>query len=190
MLARKLKTSELDEENSELAPMYGTRDLRSRPALPTPAARHGLPFGLSAHPRRAQPRRQPGAQPGQFRHHLDGTRSRQVDDRVLWPQFHRRRRVPPDHRDPQPLRQHDRPALPRPRARRRRRLRHCGFLRGHPPGGLGPKVALATAAAQRRQTDRRPKHRFRRQRPGLLGEIRSLLGRRAAVRPSYAGTAT
>jgi glutamate decarboxylase len=42
MLARKLKTSELDEENSELAPMYGTRELREAvPRYQLP--QHGMP---------------------------------------------------------------------------------------------------------------------------------------------------
>ena len=42
MLARKLKTSELDDENSELAPMYGSRELcEAVPRYQLP--QHGMP---------------------------------------------------------------------------------------------------------------------------------------------------
>ncbi len=42
MLARKLKTSELDEENSQLAPMYGTREL-CEPVPRYQLPQHGMP---------------------------------------------------------------------------------------------------------------------------------------------------
>ena len=58
------------------------------------------------------------------------------------------------------------------------RLERGGDARRH-----GAEVALARPPEGRRQADRQAQHGHGRQRPGLLGEVLPLLGRRAAPRP-------
>ena len=102
----------------------------------------------------------------------DGGDGRQEHDR--------QGRVPADGRDRAPLCQHHRPALARLRRRGCDRHLDDRLQRGGDARRAGAQVALARADAQGRQVDRQAQPRDRRQRPGLLGEVLSLLGCRAA----------
>ena len=98
----------------------------------------------------------------------------------------RQGRVSADGRDRRTLRQHRLAALQRARGGRRR-LDHR-FQRGGDAGRHGAEVALARAPPRRGQADRQAQPDPGLQRPGRVGEVLPLLGRRAQVHPDGEGT--
>ena len=93
--------------------------------------------------RGARPRRDPGAQPGDLRDHLDGARGAADHRREPAPQLHRPRRVPADGRDRAALHPHAR--RPLPRAGRDHRRPHPGLLRGDHARRAVAEVEVAPA---------------------------------------------
>ena len=94
----------------------------------------------------------------------------------------RQGRVPAEGGDRAALRQH--PRRPVERAGRHGLHRHLdhGIERGVHARGHGTAAGLARAPPCRGQANRHAQHRHGRQRPGLLAQVRPLLGRRAAPR--------
>ena len=97
---------------------------------------------------------------------------------------------PADRRDGDALRRHDQPAVACPRSRRGARLLDDRLERGGHARRPRAQAALAEGAAGRRQAGRPAQHRHGHQRPGVLGEVRQLLGGRAAPRARWKGTAS
>ena len=104
----------------------------------------------------------------------DGPHGRQEHDR--------QGRVSADGRDRAALREHHRADVARARSRRRHRDLDHRLERGRDARWARAQMALARADEGRRQADRPSEPGHRRQRPGVLGEVLPLLGRRAAAR--------
>ena len=138
---------------------------------------------LSDRPRRADARRQRAHESGDIRDDVDGGAGAEAHDRVLRQEHDRQGRVSADGGARDALRQHPQPALERPRRRTGHGLLDDRLQRGRDARRPGPQAPLAEAAGSggpaRRQAEPRDGH----QRPGLLGEVRQLLGRRDAPRP-------
>ena len=80
------------------------------------------------------------------------------------------------------MRQHPQPPLERARCGRGRGMLHDGLERGGDARRPRPQAPLAAPAQGGGQVDREAEPRDGHQRPGLLGEVRQLLGRRDAPR--------
>ena len=78
---------------------------------------------------------------------------------------------------------HPQPPVERARRRPGDRLLDDRLERGGDARRARAQASLAGAPSRRGQVDRCPQHRDGHQRPGLLGEVRELLGRRDAARP-------
>ena len=104
-----------------------------------------------------------------------------ADGRDRRQEHDRQGRVPADGGDRGALRAHLGAAVELPRARARDRLLDDRLERGGDARRAGAEVALARADASRRQADRPAEPGDGRQRPGVLGEVLPLLGRRAAA---------
>ena len=144
---------------------------------------NGMPAGrrLPDHPRRADARRQRAHEPRDVRDDVDGAAGRQAHGRVLRQEHDRQGRVSADRGARDALRQHAQPALAR-RAGAGDGLLDDGLERGGDARRARAQAALAEAARGRGQADRQAEPRDGHQRPGLLGEVRELLGRRDAAR--------
>ena len=155
---------------------------RQHPAAPPArdgaAARRRLPD----HPRRADARRQRAHEPRHVRQHVDGAAGREADGRVPRQEHDRQGRVPADRGARDALRQHPQPPLARARRGRGGRLLDDRLERGGDARRPRAQAPLAAPAQGRRQADRQAEPRDGDQRPGLLGEVRELLGRRDAPR--------
>ena len=155
---------------------------RSDPRVP--GGDHGPAAGLPADRPGARARRDPGAQPGHLRHHLDGAGGTAPDHREPVPQLHRPRRVSADRRDRAALHPHARPPLPR--SGRDHRRPHPGLLGGDHARRPVAEVEVARAPGEGRQVHRQAQPGLRRRRARRLGEVLPLLRRRAAHRPAAA----
>ena len=112
----------------------------------------------------------------------DGAAGRDAHDRVLRQEHDRQGRVPADGRDRGAVREHARPALACARCRAGDGVLDDGLERGGDARRPRAETALAEAAEGRGQAGRQAEPRDGHQRPGLLGEVRQLLGRRDAAR--------
>ena len=176
------RTSHAQSDDLAVAPHF-TLESRTIP-------RHALPEGemppgrrVPDHPRRADARRQRAAERGHVRVDVDGASGREAHGRVLRQEHDRQGRVPADRRDRGALREHPRQPLARAGRRRGDRLLDDRLERGRNARRARAQAALAAAAHGRGQADRQAEPRHGHQRPGLLGEVRELLGRRDAPRP-------
>ena len=151
------------------------------PAVPAAGARRAAAHRAAGRPGRAHPRRQRQAEPGDVRHHVDGARGRAADGRVLTQEHDRQGRVPADRRARAPLREHPRAPVERP-ARAGGRLLDHRVERGVHARRHGAAVAVARQAPRRGPGHGPAEPRHGQQRPGLLGEVLPVLGRRAQVR--------
>ena len=95
----------------------------------------------------------------------------------------RQGRVPADRRARVAVRRDPQPALARARRGAGHRLLHDRLERGGDARRPRPQAPLAAGAARRGQAGRPAEPRHGHQRPGLLGEVRQLLGRRDAPGP-------
>ncbi len=155
------------------------------PAHPAPQAdreRATAGGGVPDRPRRADARRQRAPERGDVRDDVDGAPGRAPDGRVLRQEHDRQGRVPADGRARDALREHPRRPLARARADEATGCSTTGSSEAAMLGGL----ALKRRWQKRRQAEGKPRrqaeHRHGRQRPGLLGEVRELLGGRDAAR--------
>ena len=169
----------------ELNPLYSQGGEESHaPRAHAPRRRARSRRRVPARARRADARRQRAAQPRHVRHHVDGAAGAAADGRDVRQEHDRQGRVPADRRDRAALRatcsaglwnspdaERRRPACRRP-ARARRR---CS-------AGMALKWRWRERAEAAGQADRQAQPGDGRQRPGLLGEVLPLLGRRAAAR--------
>ena len=172
------------EENPiELNPLY------SQGGEAGHAPRHTLPGGrarprrrVPARARRADARRQLAAQPRHVRHHVDGAAGAEAHVRDVRQEHDRQGRVPAHRRDRDALRQHAQPAVELARHRAGDRHVDHRLERGRHARRHGAQVALARPPEGRGQADRQAQHGHGLQRPGLLGEVLPLLGRRGPSR--------
>ncbi len=188
--------------------MHGAPAFRRRPVIPTErtddpaeadpdrrsragqaaaahAARRRHPSGRcgAGDPRRADARRQRAAQPGHVRHDVDGAAGARADGAHARQEHDRQGRVPADRGARDALREHPLRPLARPEGGRRHRLLDDRLERGGDARRPGAEAPLAARARRGGQARRQAEHRHGHQRPGLLGEVRELLGRRDAARP-------
>ena len=150
---------------------------RARPHARAARRRDARRGRLPDRPRRADARRQRAAQPRHLRHHLHGPARRQADGRDVRQEHDRQGRVPADGRHRDALRQHAEPPLQRARPGQGHRLLDDRLERGGDARRPRPQAQLAAAAQGRGQAHRQAQPRHRHQRPGLLGQVRQLLGR-------------
>ena len=153
------------------------------PAARAARGRDGARRRLPDHPRRADARRQRADERRDLRQHLDGAAGREAHGRVLRQEHDRQGRVPADRRDRDALRQHPRQPLARAGRRRGHGLLDHRLERSGDARRAGAQAPLAEATRRGGQADRQAEPGHGRQRPGLLGEVRELLGRRDAPRP-------
>ncbi len=164
-----------------------TRSVRSRADPEEPDARRRVaPRGrVPDDPRRAAARRQLAAQHGDVRHDVDGARGREADGRDVRQEHDRQGRVSADRRDRAALREHRRRAVPRAHRRRRHRRVDDRIQRGRDARWPGDEVEVASAPRGSRAPHRQAEHGDGLQRPGRVGEVLPLLGRRAALRATH-----
>jgi len=115
------------------------------PATSLPAGQNVAAGGLPDHPRRAEPRRQPGAQPRPASHTWMEPEADKLMAESLSRNFVDAGRVPPDHGNPQPLCQHAGTAVQRPDDGAAGRLRHGRLVGGDTSCRLSAQMALAGA---------------------------------------------
>ena len=116
---------------------------------------------LSLHPRRADARRQLATEPGDVRHHLDGSPGREADGRDVRQEHDRQGRISADRCDRAALRVHGGRPVPRRRPARRRPVeRHRSvddrFQRSGDARRAGAQMALAGQDRQRLGEAARP----------------------------------
>ncbi len=114
---------------------------------------------------------------------MDGAAGAAPDGRDVRQEHDQQGRVPADGRDGDALHRHDQPPLARARPRRGPGLLDHRQQRGGDARRARDEAPLAGGAARRGQAGRPTEHRDGDQRPGLLGEVRAVLGRGAADRP-------
>ena len=124
--------------------------------------------------------RRSATQPRDLRHDLDGARGAADHRREPAPQLHRPRGVPHLRRDRAALRADAGRSLPC--AGGDDGLPHPGLVRGDHARRAVPEVEVARAPTGRRASDRPPQPGVRRRRARRLGEVLSLLRRRATHR--------
>ena len=132
-----------------------------------------------------EPRRRPAAQPGHLRHDLDGAGSAADHRREPAPELHRPCRVPDLGRDRAALRPHAGRPVQRPWCDDG--LPHPGVLRGDHARRPFPEVEVEGAPRGSGPLDGPTEPRLRRRRPRGVGEVLSLLRRRATDRPARGG---
>ncbi len=115
--------------------------------------------------------------------HLDGAPGRAADRRVPRQEHDRQGRVPADGRDRVPLRRDPEPTSgTRPTREQATGCSTTGSSEAAMLGGLALKRRWQKRPCRRGQAGRQAQPRDGHQRPGLLGEVRELLGRRDAAR--------
>ena len=176
------RQDERPRDGTPLQPGDGDDPARSHSRGGAPGRRR-----ISARPRRADARRQRTAQRRDLRLDLDGAPGREADGRVLRQEHDRQGRVSPDGRDRDAVREHAEPALARAGRGRGDRVLDDRVERGGDARRARAQAALAAETGRRGQARRPAEPRHGDQRPGLLGEVRELLGRRDAARADGGG---
>ena len=143
---------------------------------------------LPAHPRRAAARRQRPAEPGHLRDDLDGTAGTRADGRLRRQEHDRQGRVPADRGAGAALRRD--PGRPVERRRTAENATGCSTTGSSEACMLGGNGAAAPLASPGERPDPAAEPGDGRQRPGVLGEVLPVLGRRAAHRADGAASAS
>ena len=175
------RTNHGHHEELAVQPLFGLEGTTiPRDAIPGRGAVAGR--RVPDHPRRADARRERAAQRRDVRDDLDGAAGAAADDRVLRQEHDRQGRVPADRGDRGALREDAQPALARAGGRRGDRLLDHRLERGRDARRAGAEAPVDAAAPGRGKAGRPAEPRDGHQRPGVLGEVRQLLGRRDAPR--------
>ena len=134
------------------------------------------------HPRRADAGRERAPERRNVRHDLDGARGRAAHGGVLRQEHDRQGRVPADRGARDAMRQHPEPAVARTGRRRGDGMLDDGIERGGDARRACAQAPMAARPQGGGQACGQAEPRDGHQRPGVLGEVRELLGRRDAPR--------